>query len=272
MYSFKNKTVLVTGGASGIGFLLGLKALRKGASKLIIWDINQENLQEAVKKIEKEGFEVYGYKVDINEPKQIQQTAELVQKVHGTMDVIFNNAGVVFGGNFATQDAEHIIKTMNINALGLMLVAHAFLPAMIKQADGYIINITSAAGLTPNPGMAAYAGSKWAAVGWSESLKLELQKEKTGVQVLTVMPGYINTGMFDGVKSPFMMPLLDQDKITTKIITSIEKGKSRLREPFLVKLTPFFKGFMPAPVYDFLAGKLFRVYSSMDTFKGRGEH
>jgi short-subunit dehydrogenase len=119
--------------------------------------------------------------------------------------------------------------------------------------------------------MAVYASSKWAAVGWSESLKLELEQDGTEVKVLTVMPSYINTGMFDGVKAPNLIPLLDPDSITDKIMRAVEKDKARLREPFMVKLTPFFRGILPAPVYDFVAGKLFGVYKSMNTFIGRNK-
>jgi short-subunit dehydrogenase len=90
------------------------------------------------------------------------------------------------------------------------------------------------------------------------------------VKVLTVMPSYINTGMFEGVTAPLLMPLLDPDKITDKILRAVESDKDRLREPFMVKLTPFIKGILPAKVYNFVAGKLIGVYRSMDTFKGRG--
>ncbi len=118
--------------------------------------------------------------------------------------------------------------------------------------------------------MTVYAGSKWAAVGWSESLNLEMVKSGHPIKVLTVMPSYINTGMFEGVTTPLLMPLLDPEKITDKILQAVVKDKDRLREPFMVKLTPFIKGILPAKVYNFVAGKIIGVYRSMDTFKGRG--
>jgi hypothetical protein len=83
------------------------------------------------------------------------------------------------------------------------------------------------------------------------------------------MPSYINTGMFDGVKAPLLIPLLDPHKISAKILDSVEKDKIYLREPFIIKLSPFIRGILPARIYDFVAGKLLKVYSSMDTFKGR---
>jgi short-subunit dehydrogenase len=140
---------------------------------------------------------------------------------------------------------------------------------MIKREFGRIINIASAAGLSPNPGMTVYVASKWAAVGWSDSLRIELEQDHENIKVLTVMPSYINTGMFDGVKAPLLIPVLDPEKISAKILNAVEKEKIYLREPFMVKLSPFIRGILPARVYDFIAGNLLKVYSSMDTFRGR---
>ncbi|SMO84711.1 SDR family oxidoreductase [Gracilimonas mengyeensis] len=271
MSSFKNKSILVTGGSSGIGLLLAKKSIREGAEKIIIWDVNNKAMKKAEEELGKGDYQVFTDRVDVSKPEAVHEAANEVLNNHGTVDILFNNAGIVTGKNFHQQSSDEITKTMAVNSLGLMYVAREFLPAMKNQKDGHIINITSAAGLTPNPGMAVYAGSKWAAVGWSESLKLELEKAKTGVKVLTVMPGYIDTGMFEGVTPPLFMPLLDPDDITEKIIKAVKRDKARLREPFLVKLTPFIKGILPASVYDFLADKLFGVYSSMDTFTGRNK-
>lgn len=268
MSSFNNKIILITGGASGIGYLMGLKSLQRGALKLIIWDVDEDKLIEAASQLSKKGYNVETDRVDVSDFKQVHEAAERVLEQH-SVDFLFNNAGIVSGKNFDTQAMEEIKKTMDVNSLGLMYVARSFLPAMIEKKEGYIINIASAAGLTPNPGMSVYAASKWAAVGWSESLKLELEKNQTGVKVLTVMPSYINTGMFAGVTAPLFMPLLDPDDITTKILDAVERDKARLREPFIVKLTPFFRGVLPAKIYDFVAGKIFGVYDSMNTFIGR---
>lgn len=269
MSTFNNKIVLITGGASGIGFLMGLKSLQRGAQKLIIWDIDEDKMLSAARRLSKEGYSVFTDLVDVGDPEAVKAAAERVLSEHKKVDILFNNAGIVVGEKFENHSMEQIKQTMDINSLGLMYVAHSLLPPMMDQKSGYIINIASAAGLTPNPGMTVYAASKWAAVGWSESLYLELKKNNTGVNVLTVMPSYINTGMFAGVTAPLFIPLLDPDDITTKIMDAVERKKARLREPFMVKLTPFIKGVLPASWYDVVAGKLFGVYDSMNTFIGR---
>lgn len=270
MSTFKNKTVLITGAASGIGLLMGTMALQKGAKKLLMWDIDEQALQKTSAELKDRGFDVYTNKVNVSDNELVESTAQQEILNHGNVDILINNAGIVVGKSFADHSYQDISKTMNINSLGLMYVARAFLPTMIKNKQGHIVNIASAVGLSPNPGMTVYAASKWAAVGWSESLRIELEKLKTDVKVLTVMPSYINTGMFDGVKPPLLIPLLNPDKICKKIIRAVEKNKIHLREPFVIKFSPFIRGVLPARIYDFVAGKILKVYSSMDSFKGRG--
>lgn len=269
MTSFENKTVLVTGAANGIGFLMGKKALLKGAKHLVMWDVNEDALINAASSLSKNDFSVSTNVVDVSNAEQVHQAAQEVLKEIGKVNILFNNAGIVVGKAFHEHSVKDIDRTIDINTKGLMYVAHAFLPAMMEAGSGNIINITSAAGLTPNPGMTVYAASKWAAVGWAESLRLEVQKTHPGIKFLNVMPSYIDTGMFAGVKAPRLMPFLDQDVITSKIIRYVEKERIHLKAPFMVKTTLFFRGILPSKVYDFVAGKVFKVYESMETFKGR---
>ncbi|MBO6572944.1 MAG: SDR family oxidoreductase [Balneola sp.] len=269
MTSFSGKTVLITGAASGIGFIMGRIALERGAKHLVMWDINSESLSASADELTSKGYSVSTNLVDVRNKEQVSEVSKEVIKEQGTIDILFNNAGIIVGKSFADHSYEDIENTIAVNSLGLMYVARAFLPAMIKKGFGRIINIASAAGLTPNPGMTVYAASKWAAVGWSDSLRIELEQNHENIKVLTVMPSYINTGMFDGVKAPLLIPLLDPEKISAKIINSVEKEKIILREPLMIKLSPFVRGILPARIYDFVAGKILKVYSSMNTFKGR---
>jgi len=269
MTSFRGKTVLITGAASGIGFIMGRIALERGAKHLVMWDINPDALSSSSGKFTSKGYSVSTHVVDVRNKVAVSEKANEVLKKSGAVDILFNNAGIVIGKSFADHTYEDIENTFAVNSLGLMFVARAFLPKMIKQGFGRIINIASAAGLSPNPGMTVYAASKWAAVGWSDSLRIELEQNHKNLKVLTVMPSYINTGMFDGAKAPFLIPFLDAEKISAKILNSVEKDKIYLREPFIIKLSPFIRGVLPARVYDFIAGKILKVYSSMNTFTGR---
>ena len=269
MTSFSGKTVLITGAASGIGFIMGRIALEKGAKHLVMWDINSKSLSASADELTSKGYSISTNLVDVRNKEQVSKVSEEVLKEQGSIDMLFNNAGIVVGKSFEDHSYEDIENTLAVNSLGLMYVARAFLPAMIEKGFGRIINIASAAGLTPNPGMTVYAASKWAAVGWSDSLRIELEQNHENIKVLTVMPSYINTGMFGGVKAPLLIPLLDPEKISAKILNSVEKEKVILREPFMIKLSPFVRGILPARIYDFVAGKILKVYSSMNTFTGR---
>lgn len=271
MSTFKDKVVLVTGGASGIGYLLGKKSLEKGADHLIIWDINSDLLEDAYTKLSEYGYNVSTQKVDVSNPMEVEHAAALTLQKFDMVNILFNNAGIIVGKPFHKHTSEEIAKTVGVNQLALMYVTNAFLPHMMNTNSGHIVAITSSAGLTPNPGMVVYVSSKWGAVGWVESLRLELKRSHHGIKFTNVMPGYIATKMFTGVTSPLCMPLLDPDKITNKIISYVERNKTTLKAPALVKITTLARGLLPQTWYDFVAEKIFKVYTSMDTFKGHNQ-
>jgi len=268
MSSFKNKHVLITGGAGGIGLLMGGIALAEGAKKLIIWDIDQERLQKVSAHFEKKSSQIATYRVDVSDAAQIDETAEQVLADLGKVDILINNAGIVVGKRFDELSHDEISRTIAINLLGAMHTTRAFLPDMIQNESGHIVNIASASGYLGNPKMSVYASSKWGMIGWSESLRLELRQNK-GVKITTVEPSFIKTGLFAGVRVPLLTPLLEPEDISRRIIQAIKNNKIHLRAPFMVKFLPFLKGVLPTQAFDFVAGKLFGVYRSMDTFEGR---
>lgn len=268
MSQFRGKNILITGGASGIGLLMGQKALRKDAQQLIVWDINTSTSSKLSVNQQDFADKIFIQQVDISDPDQIYSAAQDVLANFHHIDILINNAGIVTGKLFHKHTRKEIQHAVDVNQVGAMHTTRAFLPHMIDRRNGHIVNIASAAGLVANPKMSVYASSKWGLIGWSESLRIELEQENTGIKVTTIEPSYIKTGMFEGVTAPLLTPLLEPDYITDQIISAIEKDKIHLREPFMVKLIPFLKGVLPAKLFDLIAGKLFGVYRSMDTFKG----
>lgn len=269
MTKIANRSVLITGGAAGIGKLIAGKCLKEGAYKVILWDINEANLQDTAAYFASNGYDVMTDVVDVADVNDIVRAAEALKENIGTIDILFNNAGIVVGKSFDKHSHRDVSKTIDINVSGVMHVALEFLPGMIDQNEGHIINIASAAGLIPNPNMSVYAASKWAVVGWSESLRLEQEENNTGVKVTTVMPSYINTGMFDGVKSPVLTPIMEPEFIVEKIMQAVKNDEIVLMEPFMTKTIPLLRGILPTRVFDFIAGKIFGVYKTMDNFKGK---
>jgi len=269
MTQIKDRCILITGGASGIGKLIAKRCLELRAYKVILWDINEVSLLKTKAQFATLGYQVDTEVVDVANLEDIKRAAKIAKETYITIDILFNNAGIIVGKPFAEHSHRDITKTININTSALMHIAKEFLPDMIDQCEGHIINLASASGLIANPNMSVYAASKWAVIGWSESVRLEMEREDTGVNITTVMPSYISTGMFDGVKSPFMTPILTPDYIVDKIMEAVKNNEIILQEPFMVKSVPLLKGLLPQRMFDFVAGKIFGIHNTMDEFKGR---
>ena len=272
MSKFNGKIVLITGGASGIGRIMGEMALKKGASALVIWDINQTNFDATICEMKVFG-KVVGYRVDVSDYETVASSYAKVKEEVGVVDILINCAGIITSNKtFDLCSADEMDRTIKVNTLAPMYVARQVLPDMIKRNSGHICNIASAGGMLSNPKMSVYAASKWAAIGWSDSVRIELQEMKSKVRVTTIAPYYITTGMFDGVKSK-VFPLLNPEKVAQRIIGAIEGDKKML---MLMKWIPFphhfirlLQGLLPMRVFDWLLGEVLGIYHTMDNFTGR---
>ena len=265
---FNGQKVLITGGASGIGRIMGEMALRKGAQLLVIWDINEKSIDETVKSHLSYGY-AKGYRVDVSDNANVLEAYEKVKNECGDIDIIIQCAGVVTSNNtFDKNNVAEIDRTMTINAIAPMYVAHAFIGDMIRRNHGHICTIASAAGMLSNPKMSIYAASKWAVIGWSDSVRIELARMKSKVRMTTIAPYYINTGMFDGVSSK-IFPILEPVKTSAKIIRAIEKDRDFRGIPFGFHFIRFWQGVLPTRFFDWFFGDVFGIYHTMDHFTGR---
>jgi all-trans-retinol dehydrogenase (NAD+) len=272
MTKISRKTILITGGAGGIGKLMASRFLAKKAAHVVLWDINEDALNKTVADFKKEGYhQVSAYKVDVANTKEIEKTATETMLEHGAVDILINNAGIVPGKKlFSEHSVADIDRTLDINTSAVMHVTRVFMPDMLRRKAGHIVNISSASAYIGNPNMSVYAASKWAVLGWSESLRLEMETEETGIQITTICPSYIDTGMFNGVSAPLLFPLLKPNDIVDKIINAIEKNQDMVMAPDMVNAVPFLKGVLGRKLFDKVAG-LIGVYNSMSTFEGRPE-
>ncbi|EIT71523.1 MULTISPECIES: SDR family oxidoreductase [Hydrocarboniphaga] len=272
MDSVAGKKVLITGAAMGMGRLYADLAVREKAAAVVLWDVNQAALDTAVAELKAAGGTVFAYTVDVSNLESIEQAAAQVQREAGDIDLLFNNAGIIRGKFFWEHDNRRDIwPTMAINTLAIMYIARAFLPAMIaNKRESRIVNIASAAGTVANPRMSVYCASKWAAIGWSDSLRLELkQAGHVHVKVTTVCPSYISTGMFSGVKAPLLTPILTPEVVTNRVWQAMKAGKPLLTMPWTVRLAMLARGLLPLALWDFVADRIFGIYHSMDDFEGR---
>ena len=275
MKSVRGKNVLVTGAAMGMGRLFAERAITEEAAAVVLWDLDEAALNATLDDLAGGTCSVSGYIIDVSDAAAVAETAAAVLDDLGRIDMLVNNAGVVRGNDYFWEiDLERDAKfTIDVNTLAPMYVAHAFLPGMIgAPGECRILNLASAAGFTPNPRMAVYAASKWAVIGWSDSVRLELkQAEHDHVKVTTVCPYYVNTGMFDGAKSAPLLPILDPEDVVEEAWTSTLDGHPFVVMPRTVQLSEIRKGRVPLPVRDFLADRVVGVYHTMDDFTGRGD-
>ncbi len=268
MTKIKDNCVLITGGASGIGRIMGRMSLEKGARQLVIWDINEENIASTVEEFSKLG-KVKGYKVDVSNSEQVADVAAKTTKECGNVDIVINCAGIVANNaTFDKQSTSDIERTIKINSIAPMVVAQQFLPGMIERNHGHICNIASAAGMIANPRMSVYVASKWAVIGWSDSVRIELKQMKSKVRFTTIAPYFINTGMFDGVKSR-IFPILKPEPTSRKIIRGIEKNRNFKGIPFGYHFIRFCQAILPTSIFDYIFGEVVGIFHAMDNFTGR---
>lgn len=263
--------VLITGAGSGIGRLLAVKFANLGAT-VVLWDINQEGLNGTVRLAKEKGAgRVHSYVCDCSKRQDIYRVADQVKKEVGDVSILINNAGIVIGKRFLDSPDSLVEKTMEVNTMAHFWTYKAFLPAMVAANHGHLVSIASCAGLCGTSQASDYCASKFAAVGFAESIDIEMRiLRKTGVKTTIVCPYVINTGMFDGVKSkwPRVVPDLDPEYVAERIISAVRQNQEVLCMPRISYLCPFLKSFLPVKAFILLLD-YFGLLDIMNTFKGR---
>jgi all-trans-retinol dehydrogenase (NAD+) len=271
MTDFDDKTILITGGASGIGRLIALKAARLG-STVVIWDLDEARLDAVLRDLRRcTSRAAYGYVCDVSDQQAVAERAATVAEAVGDVDILVNNAGVVSGTPLLETSNEQIERTFKVNVLALYWVTKAFLPGMVRRNAGHIVNVSSAGGLIGVPRQTDYSASKHAVVGFNESLRVELHRLAPGIRTTVVCPFYIDTGMFAGAKTriPLLLPILHEDDVATRVVRAVRKNKEQLLMPPMVHLVSPLR-LLPVPVFDLIASVL-GVHDSMDDFVGRAQ-
>lgn len=265
-------TVLVTGAAHGMGALFARRAAQEGARAIALWDLDEDAASLLAAELSRSGAVAYAVRVDLSQLEEIEAAAARTREQIGDPDVVINNAGIVRGIPFWEHDPTGDIElTMRINALAPMWLTREMLPAMRRDRSRprRLLNIASAAGTLANPGMSVYAASKWAMVGWSDSLRLELERSgDRHVAVTTFCPSFVSTGMFEGARGPRLTPIMTPERAVEVAWEGMEAGRPLITAPWTVKAAMAARGILPTRAWDLLAGRVLRVYSSMDRFSG----
>jgi len=255
-----NKIVLITGASSGIGRCIVNDFSRFQLKSLIIVARNQSKLDETASSI-KSSIDIHPLSCDVSNKEEVKRIGKEIHDRYGYIDILINNAGVGIFGRVEKTSIEEIERVSFTNYFGMIYFTKVFLNSMIERNTGHIINIASLAASFGIPGMAAYCGSKFAMLGFSESLKSELKR--TGIKVSVISPIGVKTNFFNNEyfnhKSP-MKYMLDPKNVSNAVLRSIISGSFQTYVPTIAGLSIPFKYCFPA-LTNLIIERQFRKFS-----------
>jgi short-subunit dehydrogenase len=264
----QNKTIVVTGGGSGMGRELVLNLLAKGA-KVIAIDINEKALKETAELASKEGSGLGTYTVDITDRSAVEGLFEKVIAEHNAVDGIINNAGIIQPFIKINELGYDVIeRVMKVNFYGTLYMIKTFLPHLLTRPEAHIVDTSSMGGFLPVPGQTIYGASKAAVKLLTEGLHSELSS--TNVRVTVVFPGGVRTnimsnsglsGRMSSSSSEAAQKILSADKAALIIVEGMEQNRYRLLVGKDAKLMDILYRLNPAYAAGLIAKKMDRLLS-----------
>jgi short-subunit dehydrogenase len=240
------KRVLVTGAAQGLGFAIADAFARAGA-RVVVTDLGAARVSAAVAKLPC----ATGFALDVTNPEQIADVR--AKLAPDPIDVLVNNAGVVFGGPFLDVPLAKHLATINVNLSGLVAVTHAFLPDLLARPAAHVVNICSASAVIALPHGTSYAATKWAVLGFTESVREELWVQKrANVTVTAVCPGFITTGLFGGAKPASGASWLTPESVAAAVVRAVQKRREFVMLPRAHRVLYALTAGLPRGVYRWL--------------------
>ena len=256
----KDKVVLVSGASGGLGEQICYEAAKQGA--IVIACARRfplvQQVKEKCRKISQRP--AFAYEVDVANPDSIEQLVENVKTEIGTVDVLVNNAGFGYFEDFLSFDMQTTRQMFEVNVLGMMLLTQKLAIEMLAQQQGHIINIASMAGKMATPKTAVYSATKFAVLGFSNALRLELKP--FNIHVTTVNPGPIQTEFFDKAdpKGDYLSNVeafvLYPQKLAEQIVKQMLRPKREINRPIVMEVAAKFYQLFPH-LGDYLASGLF---------------
>ena len=246
---FENKVVLVTGGSRGIGRAICESFGALGAKVILNYAGNEKSANEVVNAISEKDGKAAAYAFDVSQFQKVQECIKQIEKEHGTIDILINNAGISKDNLFVRFKEEDWDATIDINMKGAFNCARAVAMGMMKKRAGKIIQISSVVGLSGNAGQCAYSASKAGLIGFSKSLAQELASRN--VQVNTIAPGYIQTDMTQSLGDQLIETVLKKIP-SNKLGEGIDVAKAVI--------------FLASPASNYITGQTFAVDGGMTMY------
>ena len=194
--NLRNKLVLITGGAKGIGLATAQRILNEGG-KVILWDFKEDDLNKSVNNFKEQGFDVFSQVCDVTNKEQVYNNANIIKEKFGGIDILINNAGVIRDRSFMKMSQQEWDTVININLNSLYTTTKAVLPYMKESGYGRIISASSINGYQGAFGQVNYAATKAGVSGFTRALCKEVGRY--GITVNAVAPGFIKSEMSDSM-------------------------------------------------------------------------
>jgi all-trans-retinol dehydrogenase (NAD+) len=274
MISIRGKKAIVTGGAMGIGLATAKLLLSEGCD-VAIWDVNAEALKKAEKGLKShEKGKIYAYQCDVTDNKAVLKTVRKTMEDLHRIDILVNNAGIERHARFCDKPVSEWELVIDVNLKSIFYTTHAILPHMYEKNAGYIINISSAAGIIGAANLAAYCATKWAVWGFTESLRYEVVMDGKNIQLTSVHPHYLKEGLFAGGHlnwfGDLLLPRLKSHDVVARAIVNkaIKKKRNTVKIPITLQIGSICRGLLPDSLLTYLGANWFGLGKAMDDWVG----
>jgi len=228
------RRVLITGAGSGLGRALAFRFAENGW-RVACADIRLDAAKDTVRLITGFGVGAMALHVDVGDDDSVEELRDEVLAAWDGVDVVINNAGVASAGSVSETTVEDWRWTLNINLIGVVRGCKAFVPVLLEQGHGHIVNIASFAGIAHAPRMGAYSASKAGVISLSETLRGELAVAGSAVKVSVVCPAFFPTNLMEGSRAPVQDKQIaqklmntsgdDADSVAARIYRSVQRGE-----------------------------------------------
>ena len=242
----RGAVVAVTGGARGIGLAIATRLHQEGAI-VAIGDVDETEAVSAARRL---GLRV-AHRLDVTDVHSFEGFLDVVEQELGPIDVLVNNAGIIAVGQAIDEPDAVTKRILAVNAYGPILGSKLAAGRMRRRGVGHVINIASASGLMPVPGIATYSATKHAIVGFTEAIRLE--NRSTGISFSAVLPSLTKTQMIDGVGRARGFKNIEPEDVAKAVADLIRRPKPRVVVPRSFGVVALAgRRFMPRPVYEVL--------------------